>query len=207
MKKKILIAIGLLLIILLCIFIYSFVISFKVVKKNTDLINAQMKKNFQKIVRIPEPVPPALRAFYRTNYTWEMETREKEFVTVTFSHNPGFSKFEDKIYASIEMSQGGDPSLFVKVLPAMIADEQALKSAQDLEHANLGSNETIGYNQVELTTSEKNPGQVTKILWEFDKRKISEGTQDLYEKLYKYNEPILKLLFNIQRSTLILLAP
>lgn len=166
-----------------------------------------MKKNFQKIVRIPEPVPPSLRAFYKTNYMWEMETREKEFVTVTFSHNPGFSRHEDKIYASVEMSQGGDPSLFMKVLPALISDQQALTSAQDLEHANLGSNETIGYNQLELTTSEKNPSQVIKILWEFDKRKISEGTQDLYEKIYKYNESILKPLFNIQRSTLILLAP
>lgn len=207
MKKKILMAIGIIAILLIVIFIYAFLISFKVVKQTTDDINLAFKEKFQRIVRVPEPVVPSLRSFNQTSYTWEMETREKEVTTVVFSHETDFANNQDKIKATLQMSQGADPSLFVKVLPAVVVDNQALYSANNLEDANLGPNQEIGYNKIELFTKDETSTQITKIVWEFNKEVLTHGIEDLYDRLNKYPEPILKFLYSIQRSTLILLAP
>lgn len=207
MKKKILILLAAIFLIILLLCFYTFIISFKVVKQNTDNINLTLKKNFQEIVRIPEPVQPSFRSFEKTVYNWEMITNEQEVTLVTFAHDTGFSRHTNKITATLEMPSGADSSLFNKVMPAVVSDSQALSSAQDLEHANLGSNETLGYNRIELLTKEDNPTQVVKIIWEFDKENIAEGTEEFYGKLYKHKESTLKALYAIQRTVLIILSP
>lgn len=207
MKKKIIIATGIFLVLFIILFIYAFIISFKLVKQNTDNINFTLKDNFQKIVRIPD-IPPSFRSFEDTTYDWEMITNQQEVTRVTFTHNTGFPRSKNTLIASLEMAQGADPSLFVKVMPAVVSDQQALSSAQDLEHANLGSNEEIGYNKIELFSKDENSTQVTRIIWEFDKEKIVTGSEQYYENLYnKYSDTVLKILYAIQRSTLILLSP
>ena len=206
MKRKVLISFAIILIFLISIFIYAFIISFKVVKQNTDNINSKLKENFQNIVRIPD-IPPSLRSFTKTVYTWEMITNEKEVTTVTFIHDTAFDRNKNKILATLEMPQGQDASLFVKVMPAVVSDAQALASSQDLEHTNLGSNEKIGYSKIELFTKDENSNQVTKIVWEFDKEKIIESSEEFYENLYKYGELSLRTLYTLQRTALIILSP
>jgi len=206
MKRKVLISFAIILVFLIAIFIYAFIISFKVVKQNTDNINSKLKENFQNIVRIPD-VPPSLRSFEKTVYTWEMITNEKEVTTVTFIHDTAFDRNRNKIFATLEMPQGQDASLFVKVMPAVVSDAQALSSAQDLEHTFLGSNETIGYSKIELFTKDENSTQVTKIIWEFEKEKAVTGSEEFYKNLYKYKDFILKALYAMQRTTLIILSP
>ncbi len=207
MKKKALVFFVALIAVVIAIFVYAFIISFKVIKQNTDNINLALKEKFQSIVRIPEPIPPSLRSFNLTNYTWEMETREKEVTTVVFSHQTDFANKQDKIMASLETAQGADPSLFMKVLPAVVSDDQALQSAYDLEDPNLGPNNQIGYNKIELFTKDENSPQVTKILWEFDRGVITKDIENLFNNLDRYPEPVLKILYSIQRATLIMLAP
>lgn len=207
MKKKILISVGVIIVLTIIIFVYAFIISFKVVKQTTDNINLALKEKFQSIVRIPESIPPSLKSFEITNYTWEMETREKEVTTVIFTHETGFDRNKEKLLAFIEMSQGDDPSLFNKVLPAVVSDSQALEATQNLEDANLGSNNEIGYNRLESFQRSENSSQITKIVWEFDHDKIVSDSEELYDKIFKYPHSILKTLYFIQRSALILLAP
>jgi len=199
-KGKILIGLGVILILLIILSIYAIINSFKVVKQNTDNINSKLKENFQNIVRIPD-IPPSLRSFEKTVYTWEMITNEKEVTTVTFIHDTAFDRNKNKIL------QGQDASLFVKVMPAVVSDAQALASSQDLEHTNLGSNEKIGYSKIELFTKDENSNQVTKIVWEFDKEKIIESSEEFYENLYKYGELSLRTLYTLQRTALIILSP
>ncbi|OGD81532.1 hypothetical protein A3A54_02340 [Candidatus Curtissbacteria bacterium RIFCSPLOWO2_01_FULL_39_62] len=206
MKGKILIGLGVILILLIILSIYAIINSFKVVKQNTDNINSKLKENFQNIVRIPD-IPPSLRSFEKTVYTWEMITNEKEVTTVTFIHDTAFDRNKNKILATLEMPQGQDASLFVKVMPAVVSDAQALASSQDLEHTNLGSNEKIGYSKIELFTKDENSNQVTKIVWEFDKEKIIESSEEFYENLYKYGELSLRTLYTLQRTALIILSP
>lgn len=206
MKQKILVSSAILFIIFLAGFIYLFILSFKVVKQNTDNINRVLKNNFQSIVRIPD-LQPSFRSFEKTVYTWEMETREKEVTSVAFIHDTGLPFNQDKIMASLEMPQGHDPSLFVKVMPAVVSDTQALTSAQDLEHANLGPNEEIGYSRLEFFTRDEKSPQVIKISWEFDKEKITAGSEEFYQKLYKYPQGVLTILYAIQRAALIILSP
>lgn len=208
MKKKILIAVVLIITLLIAAFIYAFIISFKVVKQTTDKINLAFKEEFQNIVRIPEPIIPSFKSLNKTSYTWDMVTNQEEVTKVSFAHDTGILNDQNKIIASLEMPVSQDPSLFVKVMPAVVSDPQALTSTQDLEHVNLGPNEKIGYNKIELFTSEKNPSQVTQIVWEFNKEDITnQKIKDLYTALNKYPQPVLKALYNIQRATLIILAP
>jgi len=185
--------------------IIALVISFKVVKQNTDKINANLNKKFQEIVRIPE-IPPSYKGFYVTSYTWDMVTNQKEVTTVKFTHDTGFSRYQNKMIATLEMPQGADPSLFVKVMPAVVADEQALFSAQDLEHANLGPNDKIGYEKIELTRLSENSTQVIKITWQFDRSTLAKNSQDLYGKLDKFPQPILRSFYFVQKATILLLS-
>ncbi|OGD85961.1 hypothetical protein A2164_00435 [Candidatus Curtissbacteria bacterium RBG_13_35_7] len=207
MQKKILISLGIILIIFIVVFIYAFIISFKVVKQNTDKINADLKQQFQSIVRIPEVIPPSYKGFDKTVYLWEMETIENEVTTVIFTHDTGLSRYQDKIIATLKMPEGQDPSLFVKVMPAVVSDNQALQSAQNLEAQNLGPNKQIGYNGLKTYTISENSPQVTQIVWEFDKEKLTENSQKYYNKLYKYSEFTLKILYEIQSRTLLFLKP
>ena len=81
-------------------------------------------------------------------------------------------------------------------MPAVIADEQSLRSAQDPPKANLAANPTAGYKSISLSTV-PSTGQTIKIVWEFDKNDLPEDLQRSYQKLHKFPEPILIILYGI----------
>ncbi len=172
------------------------------VKKTTDQINNGLNKQFQQLVLIPQVVPPSHRGFYQTTYNWEMETPQNEVIKVIFIHDTGFSKSQKTITASLTLEPNADASLFNKVLPAVISDNQALSSAQHFEDANLSANSEIGYKKISLEPVEGDSTRMTKITWEFDKTEIAKGDEDLYNKLNKFPEPFLKILYNIQQFTI-----
>jgi len=178
------------------------ILSFKVIKKTTDQINSGLNNQFQQLVLIPQVVPPSYRGFYQTTYRWEMETPQNEVIKVVFTHDTGFPKSQSKITATLSMEPGADASLFNKVLPAVIADKQALSSAQDYEHANLGANDQIGYDKLTLEPVTGDNTKVTKITWEFEKSKLTKNEDDLYRKLNNFPESLLKMLYSLQQFTI-----
>ena len=206
MKKIILILTTVFLGSILLLIVAAEIISFKIFKKTTDQINKDLTKKFQQIVRIPDVISPSYKGFYETTYSWDMETPQKEIIKVIFTHNTGFSKSQNKITASVYMEPTGDASLFNKVLPAVVADSQALTSAQDQEHANLGPNNQIGYNKLNLEPVSGDFTKVTKLTWEFDKDNLTVAEADLYKKLYRFPESVLKILYTLQQITISLFA-
>lgn len=207
MKKFLLVSTGVILILLIVTFFAALIVSFKLVKQTTDLINADLKNQFGKIVRIPAEAQPTHRSFQTTIYSWEMETNQNEITTVIFKHDTGFWRYQNKIVASLEMDQVGDPSLFNKILPAIVADKQTLTSLADLKKANLGPNADIGYSKIDVYAIEANSQQVSKITWEFDKDTIGKNSLVSYQKLNQYPEGLISALYGLQRSVLLLLSP
>lgn len=198
MKKPFLIILITIILLTSCLIIAAITISFKVVKQTTDKINASYKNQFQQIIRIPDPIPPQ-KSFHTTSYTWDMETPSGEVVRVKFTHDTGFSKKISTIIATLEMPEGEDPSIFNKVLPAVVSDKQAYLSAADPKTANLGENKEIGYKKINLYEVENREGQVSRITWEFEKNIFVEKNKDLFEKIYEYPEGITKTLYSLQR--------
>lgn len=170
-------------------------VSFRTVRPTTLTMNKNLTQNFTKIVRIPENLPPML-TFEETAYTWEMETLEKEITGVKFTYTTGFSKNENKITAVLEMAENGDPSLFNKVLPAVISDNQSLESALNPEKANLSANTNVGYTSLQLFINPTS-GQTVKITWEFEKSTLGDNINKNYSRLAKYPTSVLKLLYGI----------
>ena len=207
MKKFFLTSAGILLTILFIVFVIALIISFKFVKQTTDLINADLKNQLARVIKIPKESQPTHRNFETTIYSWEMETNQNEITTVIFKHDTGFSRYQEKIVASLEMEQVGDSSLFNKVLPAIVSDKQTLTSLADIEKVNLGPNSTTGYNKVDLFRIEGSSEQVSKISWEFNKDTIGKSSLPLYSKLSKYPQRLIRALYWLQRATLILLSP
>ena len=155
-------------------------------------------------MRIPEGIPPPAQGFDETSFFWEMETIEKEVTGVRFRYTPAFSKRQDTLVATLEMPEGGDVSIFDKVLPAIISDSQSLKSALDPQKANLSANIQARYQKIILSVKPET-GQTTKISWEFEKNTLTEDLSNLYLKL-KYPEPILRILYSLPHLTFSLLG-
>lgn len=201
MKRSVIIATVLLILFFSVLIITAEIISFATVKPTARSINDSLANYFSKIVRIPKGIPPPSYDFDQTTYFWEMETLEKEVIGVRFKHQTGFSKNQDAIEVTLEMPQNGDPSIFGKVLPAIIADSQSLNSAQDPKKANLSENQQIGYKSIELELKEST-GQTTKITWIIPKSNLTEDLKSLYNKFYNYPEPILRFLYALSEFTL-----
>lgn len=199
MKKAIVILLVLAIVALMALIVASIVLSFKVVRQNTDKINLNIKDQMQQIVRIPQPIPPETKSFDTTKYVWEMETNQGEITKVKFTHDTLFDKNTNKFTATLEMENNEDPSLFNKVLPAVIADEQAYYSSQNIQSPRLGSNEDIGYEKISLYEVEGRAGQVSKISWLFAKDKVISPNQQLYQKIHAYPPSVLKALYALQR--------
>lgn len=191
--------------VLLGLLITAIVISFTVVKPTADSINQKLTKKFTKIVRIPQGIPPPVRGIDTTSYFWEMETIEKEVTGVRFMYDPAFAPYKRQITAILEMPEGGDPSIFNKVLAAVVADDQTVKSAQDIERANLAANQKAGYSKIDLMIKPETK-QVLNISWTFDKNDLEEDLKDDYRKLSKYPKPIFNFLYGLPNLIIGLLS-
>lgn len=196
MKKAIILSIILGAVLFVAAISFSIYLGFKLVKPATQAINKGIASDLSKIVRIPEGIAPPMQDFNQTIYSWEMETPAGEVTGVTFKYTPSFTRKDDKIIATLEMPENGDPSIFNKVIEAIIADEQSLSAARDPQKANLTANGKSGYNSIKLAVSPKS-GQTTKITWEFDKKNLSKQLNSSYSQINKVPNFSLKFLYGL----------
>lgn len=195
--KKIVIIFALIVVVLLTSAIAAgIIVSFTVVKPTTKSINQKLSEHFAKIVRIPKGILPPNIGFDSTSYFWEMETIEKEVTGVKFTYNPAFSKDQTVILATLEMPEGGDASIFNKVLPAVVADRQSLNSALDVEKANLSANQDAGYSKINLSVKPETK-QTIKITWEYEKSTLGNDLSQDYAKLAKYPKSLLSIFYGL----------
>ena len=194
MKKIIIIAV-LAFAIVLVLFILAAVYAFKTVKPASKVINQNLAQFFSQVIYLPQGVGPSLD-FDKTDYFWEMETRQNEVVGVRLSHNTAFQKNQNIIQLTLEKEEKGDPSIFNKVLPAVIADPQSLSAAQDPQKANLNANPKYGYSSIKLAVKPET-NQTTKITWEFEKSKLPEELKVQYQKLDTIPASLLKFLYSL----------
>ena len=192
MKKFAIIFAAIVAIFLISAIAAGIVISFTVVKPTTKAINQKLVEHFAKIVRIPQGILPPNVGFDLTSYSWEMETIEKEVTGVKFSYNPVFVRSQNVILATLEMPEGGDVSIFNKVLPAVVADKQSVDSAINVEKANLSANQDAGYSKINLSVKPETK-QTVKITWEYDKSKLGNDLSQDYAKLAKYPPSLLRI--------------
>jgi hypothetical protein len=170
--------------------------SFVVVKPTTQMINDKLASTvFSKIVRIPQGIPRPSYDFAQTGYFWEMETNSKEVTGVHFNFTPAFGSNDNDIIVTLEMPENSDPSIFTKVLPAVISDEQTLKSSVDPLKQNLNGNKNAGYEKIALIKDNKN-NQTIKIIWKYSKGNLPEEIKKLYSKL-NYPQTVLKTFYKI----------
>lgn len=203
--KKLLLVIALLVILLTILLITTIVYSFQTVKSTTQEINADLAQNFSKIIYIPRGIPAPIQGYSETIYFWEMETPEKEVVGIRLKHDTAFSKNQKIIKLTLEREEKGDPSIFNKVLPAVITDKQSLDSARDLQKANLAANREAGYQNIKLSVLPETT-QTIQIVWEFEKSSLPEELQAKYRKFESIPEPILKFLYALPHFILSLFS-
>ena len=196
MKKFAIIFAAIVAIFLISAIAAGIVISFTVVKPTTKAINQKLVEHFAKIVRIPQGILPPNVGFDLTSYSWEMETIEKEVTGVKFSYNPVFVRSQNVILATLEMPEGGDVSIFNKVLPAVVADKQSVDSAINVEKANLSANQDAGYSKINLSVKPETK-QTVKITWEYDKSKLGNDLSQDYAKLAKYPPSLLRIFYGL----------
>lgn len=205
MKKAVIITTAIFFVLLVLLFITAIVISFKTIKPTTEAINRDLASYFSKIIYIPEGIPPPQQILDKTEYFWEMETPQGEVTGIRLKYDPSFTKGKNTIQVTLEMLENGDPSIFNKVLPAVISDKQSLDSARDPQKANLNANQELGYEKLSLFTKQET-NQTTKIIWEFKKESLGDEVNKEYSKLYKIPTALFKILYNIPSLTLSLLA-
>ena len=205
MKRFILISLSGLALIFFLIIFYAIFVSFSTIKPTTEIINQNLAKYFVKIVYIPEGIPPPSSGFESVSYFWEMETPAGEVTGVRFSFTPSYSPDQNSVIAILEMPEKGDASIFTKVLPAVISDNQSLTAAQDPLKANLAASKEVGYEGIKLTLKPET-GQTTKVVWQFAKITLDQETLGLYSRLGIYPEPLLQILHELPRFIIGLLG-
>ena len=94
------------------------------------------------------------------------------------------------------MTEKGDPSIFDKVLPALVADEQSLNSARDVQKANFGPSEKALYSKLAIEKDSRGDKTI-KISWFYDKDEASENFKEEYQKIAKYPKSVLQSLYGI----------
>src|SRR4030042_2351758 len=192
MKKFILISFSLTTVLLIILFSLVIYFSFFKVKPTADALNQKLTQKFSKLVRIPTGLPRPQKSFAKTSYYWEMETLQKEAVGVKFEFDPAYTKGQETITLILDMPQGGDPSVFAKVLPAVISDRQSLTAASDPQNADFEGNKEAGYTSIKVYRDQNNVKTI-RIIWEFNKADLDEGTRNLYAQLDKYPQSLLKI--------------
>lgn len=197
MKKKIIISLSTAFLIIIIVTAWAIYTSFSTVKPATEKINQGLETAFSKVVRIPtESIPRPSLDFREITYLWEMETLDKEVIEVRFSYTPSYAAGDKEVTAILEMTEKGDPSIFDKVLPALVADEQSLVTARDPQKANFGPNEKALYSKLAIEKNSRGDKTI-KISWFYDKDKISENFKEEYQKIAKYPKTALETLYSI----------
>jgi len=200
--KKWVVAIGASVVIFLVFITATIVFAFTKTKPTAEKINQKLTDKFQKIVRIPTNIVIAKYTFDNTLYIWEMTTPQNEAVPVRFTYNPDFLKTQEKTQATLEMVSGGDPSVFDKVLAAVIVDGKTLKAVQDSENADFSPNEDAGYTSYQLFL-DPHTGKVVKIVWEFETENLADNdTNKLYTSLNSLPPTAVRALYEIPQVIL-----
>ena len=195
-------AIGVFVVIFLVFTVAVIVFAFTKTKPKAEKINQKLTDKFQKIVRIPTDIVIAKYTFGETLYIWEMTTPQNEAVPISFTYNPDFLNNQEITQATLEMVQGGDPSIFDKVSAAVIADEKTLKAVQDTANADFSPNPQIGYTSYQLFF-DPHTGKVVKIVWEFEKQILVDDEIDsLYTQLNSLPPKAVRALYEIPRVIL-----
>lgn len=195
MKKFIILAT--LLVIFLLVFLAIIYISFYKVKPVTNEINNRVRQKLSETVFIPpKEIVKSSESFETTAYTWEMLTPQNEAVAIELIFTPSYLKENQQIATFLKMEERGDPSIFVKVFPALIKNTDLLRAASEAKDQNPNINQEV-FNNLSLTINEAK--QTIAIAWEFDKAEISPELSENYKKLEKYPSFLLKLFFAIPR--------
>ncbi|MBI3443212.1 hypothetical protein HY008_00925 [Candidatus Woesebacteria bacterium] len=172
----------------------AIVYGFSTVKPTTQAINLDLAQYFSKVIYIPKGIPPPIQGWSETIYFWEMETPQNEVSGIRLKHDTAFSKNQSTVRLTLEKEEKGDPSIFVKVLEAVIADKQSLDSARDPIKANLSANREVGYGSMRLSVIPAT-NQTTQVVWEFAKSDLPQDLQAKYKKLEAIPEPLLRFLY------------
>lgn len=203
--KKAIGACVVLIIVLFASFTAAVIYSFTSIKPSTEEINKSLAKKFSQVIYIPNGIASPTQTFDETSYSWEMETPQKEIIGVILKHNTAYSRNQQKITLILEMPQGGDPSIFTKVLPAVIKDKQSLESALNPQKANLSANSTVGYENIKLSILPQT-NQTVQVTWEFEKSKLEDDLASNYKRLSRLPESQLKFLYSLPHTILGLLS-
>lgn len=203
--KKLLVAAGALSLIFIILAVAAIIYSFSTVKPTAQAINQDLAEYFSKVIYIPKGIPPPIQGWQGTIYFWEMETPQNEVGGIRLKHDTAFSKNQKTIKLILEKEEKGDPSIFLKVLEAVIADKQSLDSARDPQKANLSANREVGYNNIKLSIIPAT-SQTTQIIWEFDKSNLPQTLQAKYQKLESIPEPLLRFLYGLPHFILSLFS-
>ncbi|MCR4324513.1 MAG: hypothetical protein NUV69_02405 [Candidatus Curtissbacteria bacterium] len=200
MRKKALIIIALITIAGAVAVLSSLVLSLFVIKPTTDQISQKLREQFQTIIIIPEEIPPPAKSFNETAYYWQMITPEGEIAGVIAKYENGFKKSDNSLKITLEKEENGDPSIFHKLLPHLIVDEKSKKAAEDPEKVQVKPEPQDTYKSVSVFVTPDSK-KTARIVWEVD-RPQTEELNNLYSRLNKYPEGFVKILFNLQKTTL-----
>ena len=125
-----------------------------------------------------------------------LEMGAKEIVPVKFFYSLSIPPQDKEIIATLEMGSGGDPSVFEKVLPALIADEKSLLASQQPQESDLGGNEKVGYSSIDLA-QDKEKAKTVKITWVFNKENLSSDLKNKYKEVNSFPVGITRVLYSI----------
>lgn len=179
------------------ILIWAIKTAFTTVEPITQKIDKGLEAAFTRTVRIPvDSIPRPSREFGQITYLWEMETLDKEVIEVRFTYTPAYTAEQKEVVSSLEMTEKGDPSIFDKVLPALLADEQSLTSARDPQKANFGASEKAGFSKMAIAKDARGDKTI-KITWTYNKEEIGKDIKEDYQKLEKYPTWMLENLYSI----------
>ena len=193
--KRIFIITSFFILIILFLFVSLVIyLSFFKVKPTVLEINRKIEDKLSKVVLVPKGIARPSYTADSASYRWEMETREKEVVAVELVYTPSFLKSQEKIIAFLRMVEGGDPSIFVKSLPALVKDQDSLKLAQDPKDANPSTPQGASFKKISLGIYETNQ-QTIQVEWEYAKSEIDEDLNSNYKKLEKYPPSLFKFLY------------
>ena len=187
--KKFILTFVILSVVLFVLILGAVFYSFSTVIPTTKSINRDLGKYFSTVVNIPNGIEPPVQTFDQTIYQWEMETPQKEVIGIKLWHETVFESGKKTINLTLEKEEKGDPSIFEKVLPAVISDKQSFDSAIDPIKSNTEATASAKYKSVKVAEVSQS-GKTTKIEWQFEKDNLPQNIKEEYKKLENLHLPI-----------------